>query len=121
MSVEQKYQETLEQLYFVTRDLTEVQKKQEQTFIAVSELSSLISTFHTSLDTLQGERKTKAINTIKTLQMVFSEIGSSYLMELYFRNKCFQYEKSIMEATQKIEKLEKEITILNNLNNFDNE
>jgi hypothetical protein len=112
MSVEQKYQETLEQLYFVTRDLTEVQKKQEQTFIAVSELSSLISTFHTSLDTLQGERKTKAINTIKTLQMVFSEIGSSYLMELYFRNKCFQYEKSIMEATKKIELLEKEINIL---------
>ena len=112
MSVEQKYQETLEQLYFVTRDLTEVQKKQEQTFIAVSELSSLISTFHASLDTLQGERKTKAINTIKTLQMVFSEIGSSYLMELYFRNKCFQYEKSIMEATQKIERLEKEINIL---------
>ena len=112
MSVEQKYQETLEQLYFVTRDLTEVQKKQEQTFIAVSELSTLISTFHTSLDTLQGERKTKAINTIKTLQMVFSEIGSSYLMELYFRNKCFQYEKSIMEATQKIERLEKEINIL---------
>ena len=112
MSVEQKYQETLEQLYFVTRDLTEVQKKQEQTFIAVSELSALISTFHTSLDTLQGERKTKAINTIKTLQMVFSEIGSSYLMELYFRNKCFQYEKSIMEATQKIERLEKEINIL---------
>jgi hypothetical protein len=112
MSVEQKYQETLEQLYFVTRDLTEVQKKQEQTFIAVSELSSLISTFHTSLDTLQGERKTKAINTIKTLQMVFSEIGSSYLMELYFRNKCFQYEKSIMEATKKIERLEKEINIL---------
>ena len=112
MSVEQKYQETLEQLYFVTRDLTEVQKKQEQTFIAVSELSSLISTFHTSLDTLQGERKTKAINTIKTLQMVFSEIGSSYLMELYFRNKCFQYEKSIIEATKKIERLEKEINIL---------
>lgn len=112
MSAEQKYQETLEQLYFVTRDLTEVQKKQEQTFIAVSELSALISTFHTSLDTLQGERKTKAINTIKTLQMVFSEIGSSYLMELYFRNKCFQYEKSIMEATQKIERLEKEINIL---------
>ena len=112
MSVEQKYQETLEQLYFVTRDLTEVQKKQEQTFIAVSELSTLISTFHTSLDTLQGERKTKAINTIKTLQMVFSEIGSSYLMELYFRNKCFQYEKSIMEATKKIERLEKEINIL---------
>ena len=112
MSVEQKYQETLEQLSFVTRDLTEVQKKQEQTFIAVSELSSLISTFHTSLDTLQGERKTKAINTIKTLQMVFSEIGSSYLMELYFRNKCFQYEKSIIEATKKIERLEKEINIL---------
>ena len=112
MSAEQKYQETLEQLYFVTRDLTEVQKKQEQTFIAVSELSALISTFHTSLDTLQGERKTKAINTIKTLQMVFSEIGSSYLMELYFRNKCFQYEKSIIEATKKIERLEKEINIL---------
>jgi chromosome segregation ATPase len=112
MSAEQKYQETLEQLYFVTRDLTELQKKQEQTFIAVSELSALISTFHTSLDTLQGERKIKAINTIKTLQMVFSEIGSSYLMELYFRNKCFQYEKSIMEATKKIERLEKEINIL---------
>lgn len=112
MSVEQKYQETLEQLYFVTRDLTKVQKKQEQTFIALSELSALISTFYTSLDTLQGERKTKALNIIKTLQMVFSEIGSSYLMELYFRNKCFEYEKSIMEATQKIERLEKEINIL---------
>lgn len=118
MSVEQKYQETLEQLYFVTRDLTKVQKKQEQTFIALSELSELISTFNTSLDTLQGERKTKALNIIKTLQMVFSEIGSSYLMELYFRNKCFEYEKSIMEATQKIERLEKEINILTQIDNL---
>ena len=118
MSVEQKYQETLEQLYFVTRDLTQVQKKQEQTFIALSELSALISTFYTSLDTLQGERKTKGLNIIKTLQMVFSEIGSSYLMELYFRNKCFEYEKSIMEATKKIERLEKEINILTQIDNL---
>ena len=121
MSVEQKYQDTLEQLYFVTRDLTQVQKKQEQTFIALSELSALISTFYTSLDRLQGERKINAENTIKTLQTVFSEIGSSYLLELYFRNKCGEYEKALIEATKRIEALENEIKLLNNLTNFGNE
>lgn len=121
MTDHEKYLTTLEQLFFATRNFSEVQKKQEQTFAVLAALSALISTFYSSLDRLQGERKINAESTIKTLQMVFSEIGSSYLLELYFRNKCGEYEKALIEASKRIEQLENEIKLLNNLTNFGNE
>jgi hypothetical protein len=121
MTDHEKYIETLEQLFFATRNFSEVQKRNENTFAVLSDLSALISTFYSSLDRLQGERKINAENTIKTLQRVFSEIGSSYLLELYFRNKCGQYEKALIEASKKIENLENEIILLNNLETFGND
>lgn len=118
MTIEQKYKETMEQLYYATRDLNEIQKRNESTFVVLSDLSKLISTFYTSLDTLQGQRKINALEAIKTLQSVFNEIGSSYILELYFRDKCGQYEKALIEASKEIESLKKEIEVLNQINNL---
>ena len=65
---EDKYTETLEQLYFTTRSLL-AQERQEETAIGIlNDLRAVINDFSMKVDTLQGERKVNALKTIQTLK-----------------------------------------------------
>jgi hypothetical protein len=113
-----KYLETIEHLFFATRDLNKIQREQEVSLAILDQLRAIINTFSTGLDRLQGERKINAENTIKTLKKVFEHIGAIYLQELYWRNKDFQAQKTILEMTAKIQELEHELQIFKDVENF---
>ena len=113
---EDKYIETIESLYFVTRDLNAHQKREESSLAVLDSLRDLINTFSIGLDRLQGERKINAENTIKTLKQIFEHIGAIYLQELYWRQKDFKAQKTILEMAKQIDELKKELEIERQLN-----
>ena len=51
---EDKYTETLEQLYFTTRSLQNHERKEESALTILDELRALINDFSMKVDTLQG-------------------------------------------------------------------
>lgn len=115
---EDKYTETLQQLYFTTRSLQKHERKEETALVILDELRATINDFSIKVDTLQGERKVNALKTIQTLKNVFDYIGSIYLQELYWRKKNSDNEAGLILAASEIDRLEGIIKTLNNLNNF---
>ncbi len=63
---EDKYTETLEQLYFTTRSLQNHERKEETAISILNDLRAVINDFSSKVDTLQGERKNNALKTIET-------------------------------------------------------
>jgi hypothetical protein len=115
MDYKQAYMETLEQLYFKTRELSERDRREEDNLKVLSELHTLITTFDRSFDTLEGKRKDNALNTIKTLIFVFNSLGKIYLDELAARKKLIQAQKDILTLSEKITTLESELNTLKNI------
>jgi hypothetical protein len=115
MDYKQAYMETLEQLFFKTRELSERDRREEDNLRVLSELHTLITTFDRSFDTLEGKRKDNALNTIKKLIYVFNSLGKIYLDELAARKKLIQAQKDILMLTEKITALESELTALKNI------
>jgi hypothetical protein len=112
MDYKKAYFETLESLFFKTRELSERDRREEDNLRVLSELHTLITTFDRSFDTLEGKRKDNALNTIKTLIFVFNHIGKIYLDELAARKKNIQLQKDILTLTEKITALESELNAL---------
>lgn len=114
---EDKYTETLEQLYFTTRSLQQHERKEESALTILDELRALINDFSMKVDTLQGERKVNALKTIQTLKKVFDYIGSIYLQELYWRKKNKDNEAALILAATEIDRLEAELNTIEKANN----
>ena len=115
--IEDKYNETLEQLFFTTRKLTIQERKQEFALLKLDELRAIISEFESKVDTLQGERKNNALKTIYSLKSVFDGFGGIYLQELYWRKKNYENEEALIFAANRIEQLEKELETISKASN----
>ena len=114
---EDKYTETLEQLYFTTRSLQKHERKEESALDILDELRATINDFSMKVDTLQGERKVNALKTIQTLKKVFDYIGSIYLQELYWRKHNRDNEAALILAASEIDRLEAELKTIERANN----
>jgi hypothetical protein len=114
---EDKYTETLEQLYFTTRSLQNHERKEETAIGILNDLRAIINDFSSKVDTLQGERKNNALKTIETLKKVFDYIGSIYLQELYWRKKNKDNEAALILAATEIDRLEAELNTIEKANN----
>jgi hypothetical protein len=114
---EDKYTETLEQLYFTTRSLQNHERKEETAISILNDLRAVINDFSSKVDTLQGERKNNALKTIETLKKVFDYIGSIYLQELYWRKKNKDNEAALILAATEIDRLEAELNTIEKANN----
>jgi len=114
---EDKYTDTLEQLYFTTRSLQNHERKEETAIGILNDLRALINDFSMKVDTLQGERKNNALKTIETLKKVFDYIGSIYLQELYWRKKNKDNEAALILASTEIDRLEAELKTIEKANN----
>ena len=114
---EDKYTETLEQLYFTTRSLQNHERKEETAISILNDLRAVINDFISKVDTLQGERKNNALKTIETLKKVFDYIGSIYLQELYWRKKNKDNEAALILAATEIDRLEAELNTIEKANN----
>jgi hypothetical protein len=114
---EDKYTETLEQLYFTTRSLQNHERKEETAISILNDLRALINDFSSKVDTLQGKRKNNALKTIETLKKVFDYIGSIYLQELYWRKKNKDNEAALILAATEIDRLEAELNTIEKANN----
>jgi hypothetical protein len=114
---EDKYTETLEQLYFTTRSLQNHERKEETAISILNDLRAVINDFSSKVDTLQGERKNNALKTIETLKKIFDYIGSIYLQELYWRKKNKDNEAALILAATEIDRLEAELNTIEKANN----
>ena len=114
---EDKYTETLEQLYFTTRTLLAYERQEESAIGILNDLRAVINDFSSKVDTLQGERKVNALKTIQTLKKVFDYIGSIYLQELYWRKKNKDNEAALILAATEIDRLEAELNTIEKANN----
>ena len=115
MDYEKAYHKTLEQLFFATGELSREDKQKEVEYAIFTQLSALISDFYSKVDTLQGERKIKAETTLKTLFFVFHNLGQVYLKSLAARKRNFELSKENLFLADRIAELEKELTILKNI------
>jgi len=106
-----RYLETLEQLYFKTRELDERDRSEEQNLRTVEHLRSIIQKFDDSVELLDGTRKENAIKTLKSLYFVFNRLGNIYLSELAARKKAFKLEKENLELLNKINELNEQIRL----------
>lgn len=109
MDYKKAYLETLEQLYFKTREIEERDRAEEQNLRTVEHLRSIIKKFDESVDLLDGARKENALKTLKSLYYVFNRIGSVYLDELEARKKSFKLEKENLELLNTINELQCQI------------
>ncbi len=114
---EDKYTETLEQLYFTTRSLLAHERQEETAIGILNDLRAVINDFSSKVDTLQGERKNNALKTIETLKKIFDYIGSIYLQELYWRKKNKDNEAALILAATEIDRLEAELNTIEKANN----
>lgn len=117
MTDHDKYLETLEQLYFTTRNLQQHERKEETAITILDELRAIINDFATKVDTLQGERKNNALKLINSLKKIFDYIGSIYLQELYWRKKNRDNEAALILAAEMIERLESELNTIEKASN----
>ncbi len=113
-----KYEETLEQLYFATRSLMAHERKEDDALIALDDLRAIINDFIVQVDKIQGERKKEWEMRVNTLKNVFNQVGSIYLNELYWRKKVYKLESDNLNLTSEIERLNKEIEVLKGINEF---
>ena len=114
---EDKYTETLEQLYFTTRTLLAYERQEETAIGILNDLRAVINDFSMKVDTLQGERKVNALKTIQTLKKIFDYIGSIYLQELYWRKKNKDNEAALILSATEIDRLEAELNTIEKANN----
>ena len=111
MDYKKAYLETLEQLYFKTREIEERDRAEEQTLRTIEHLKSIIQKFDESVDLLEGARKENAIKTLKSLYFVFNRLGSVYLDELAARKKSFKLQKENLELLNTINDLNEQIKL----------
>jgi len=115
--IDEKYTETLEQLFFTTRNLQQYERKEESALMILDELRAIINDFITKVDTLQGERKNNALKLINSLKKIFDYIGSIYLQELYWRKKNRENEAALILAAGEIDKLQAELNTIEKASN----
>lgn len=118
MTTEEKYIQTMSDLFIVTSTLTNQERELENNLEALNDLNSLISSFWQSVSKLHGERKINAQNTIKTLMKVYNHVGSTYLDEIKWRKKCARLQGDILDLSRQIDELKAENEKLNKLNEF---
>jgi hypothetical protein len=115
--IDEKYLETLEALFFTTRNLQQYERKEESALMILDELRAIINDFATKVDTLQGERKNNALKLINSLKKIFDYIGSIYLQELYWRKKNRENEAALILAAGEIDKLQAELNTIEKASN----
>jgi hypothetical protein len=115
--IDEKYLETLEALFFTTRNLQQHERKEETAIAILDELRAIINDFDTKVDTLQGERKNNALKLINSLKKIFDYIGSIYLQELYWRKKNRENEAALILAAGEIDKLTAELNTIEKASN----
>lgn len=118
MDYKERYDKTLEQLFFTTRDLTRAQRGEEINIIVLDSLNAIINDFISQVDKIQGERKKEWEMRIKTLKQVYNHIGAQYLEELHWRKKCYKLEQNILDMSRQIEELKTENEKIRGLNEF---
>tara|TARA_R110000868_G_scaffold151116_1_gene374708 strand:- start:1948 stop:2289 length:342 start_codon:yes stop_codon:yes gene_type:complete len=111
MDYKKRYLETLEQLYFKTREINERDRQEEQNLRTVEHLRSIIQKFDESVELLDGVRKENALKTLKSLYFVFNRLGTVYLAELAARKKAYKLEKENFELLKKINELNEQIRL----------
>lgn len=111
MDYKEKYKETIEQLFFATRELEEHKRSEELNYLVLSKQSEVIGSLWENLDKMQGARKDNAEKTMQNLIFVFMHIGKIYLDELKWRKDLFKANQSLIDAAKKIEELEQELKL----------
>ena len=114
----QKYHETIESLYFVTRSLSAMERESEINLTILSQLQAIINDFIVQVDKIHGNKKIEWENRVKTLINIFNHIGGIYYSELMFRKKCYKLEKNILDLSRQIDELKAENEKLKQLNEF---
>ena len=115
---EQKYLETLEQLYLTSSELLRTQKQDEEIVAVLSALNSVLTNFLTSVDTLQGQRKENALNTIKTLQKVQRRFSEAIIGKLYWQKKCHKLEADVLDLAKRLEETTTQLNQLEEMEKF---
>lgn len=118
MDYKKEYQQTIEQLFFAVRELEEHKKAEELNYLVLSNQSQVIGSLWENLDKMTGARKENAEKTMQKLIFVFMHIGKIYLDELKWRKDLFKANQSLIEATKKIEELEKQIKTLQEIDSL---
>ena len=116
MDYKKQYQQTIEQLFFAVRELEEGKKAEEMNYLILTKQSEVIGSLFENLDKMEGQRKDNAENTMQKLIFVFMHIGKIYLDELKWRKDLFKANQSLLEASKRIDELEKELRIEREMN-----
>lgn len=118
MTNEEKYQETLDQLYLTSSELLRTQKQDEEIVAVLTSLNSVLTNFLTSLDTLQGARRENALNTIKTLQSVQRRFSEAIIGKLYWQKKCHKLEADVLDLAKRLEESEQRLKTLEGIDSL---
>jgi len=118
MDYKKAYEETIEKLFFVTRENNNWLKEEDTKYYVLTQLSEVISALFDSIDNLPTPRKIAAENTLKKLLVVFDNLSKFYFDEMVMRKKLFTAQAEILELSRKVEQLEKELLIEKELNKF---
>ena len=118
MDYKKAYEETIEKLYFVTRENNNWRKEEDTKYYVLTQLSEVISALFDSIDSLPIQRKIAAENTLKKLLVVFDNLAKFYFDEMVMRKKLFKAQSEILELSRKIEQLENELKVEKELNKF---
>ena len=113
-----KYLETLEQLYLTSCELLRTQKQDEEIVAVLSALNSVLTNFLTSVDTLQGQRKENALNTIKTLQKVQRRFSEAVIWKLYWQKKCSKLEADVLDLAKRLDEATTRLNQLKEMEKF---
>jgi hypothetical protein len=98
MDYKEKYKETIQQLFFATRELEEHKRSEELNYLVLSNQSEVIGSLWENLDKMQGIRRDNAEKTMQKLIFVFMHIGKIYLDELKWRKDLFKANESLIDA-----------------------
>lgn len=115
MDYKKAYEETFEQLFIATSQLSKSEVAEEKTYLVLCTQSQVIAEIYRNLDKVTGERKDKAEAMLKRLILVYNHIGKVYMDELIARKRNIALDKALLEAADEIKQLENQIETLNKI------
>lgn len=109
MKYEKEYRETLEQLYFATREIEAKERHEEICYQVLANQGQAIDEIHSSIEKLTGERLEKWEKLLSKMIRVYYHLGHVYMSELKWRKMLKEKDKALLEAADRISELENQL------------
>ena len=118
MEYKKAYHDTLEQLFFASQTLVDREYQDTVKLKCFQNMNEVIQVFWDGMEKSTGERKSKSEDNFNKLVFVFDRLGNMFLTELKARKDKAEFDIALIEASKRIEELEKRIKELEGINTF---